>query len=90
MMGSCGSFCQLESGAWAGDSFSGIKVSLETFEQGKCTDRLKYLSCRMATEEEIQELKIKNFPPPHIVSYDCQCGQGGCYTLSDGSSGCGM
>jgi hypothetical protein len=28
--------------------------------------------------------------PPFVVAFECHCGQGGCYTYSDGSTGCSM
>lgn len=53
----CALFVQLPSGHWAGDSFSGWKVSIQSFEQGQYPDRFKHEPARKATEDEIVLVK---------------------------------
>jgi hypothetical protein len=49
-------FRQLISGKWAGESFSGVFVTVDTFKQGEHPDdKWKYTVCQEASEVEARE-----------------------------------
>ena len=68
---SCSFYVQLPSGNWAGDSFIGFKVSIDTFEQNERPSRFKYELARMATPEETTWLNQEKNRIEGIATGEC-------------------